>query len=241
MILDNELEALEKTHADLLTKEGEIFLLSQDIESLLARSETNPDLANDTTGDQFAAFILKLRAFGGPPGAREVTFPWQLQINTDALVNNDEGDLEEQLLELQASLAIQAEQTSAALKDIEPKILAVQRDKQEANATESLMLRNVTVAEDTQTALARTVEEKRITSQDADTGVSLVSRSAVPAFPLGDRQSLIILAAVIAVSLLAIFIIILLTWWRSNENESSEHNTETGSTDDHATAAGYDN
>ncbi len=210
-ILDNELQALAKTHADLLAKEGEIRLISQDIESLLAHSGENPNAA----GDQFSTLILKLRAFGGPPGDGEVTFPWHLQVNTDSFAN-DEDDLQEQLLNLQGSLAVQVEQTSAALTEIEPKILAVQREKQEANATESLMLRQVELAEDTQTALARTVEEKRITSQDADTGVSLVSRSAVPAFPLADRQLISVLAAVAGATLFAALIIILVTWWRTD-------------------------
>lgn len=216
-ILENELEALEQTHADLLAKEGVINLLLQDIESLLALSQENStNGSTSAASDQFTALILKLRAFGGPPGDGETTFPWQLQINSDTFSADEGGDQEEQLLNLQASLGIQAESIEASLAEIEPRILAVQKEKQEANAMEALMLRNVEVAEDTHTALARTVEEKRITSQDTNTGVSLASRSAVPTAPIGPQRTRNALAAVVAGLLLAAAIIILITWWRAD-------------------------
>jgi hypothetical protein len=47
------------------------------------------------------------------------------------------------------------------------------------------MQRNVELAIDTHTALARTVEEKRITSQENNAGVRLVSRSLPPTAPVG--------------------------------------------------------
>ncbi len=75
-----------------------------------------------------------------------------------------------QILNLQAVLEVQAEQTKTALAEIEPQILSVQKERQEATAAESLMRRDVEVAIDTHTALARTVEEKRITTQDTSTG-----------------------------------------------------------------------
>ncbi len=213
-VLANELEVLERIHANLLAKEGEIELLSQDIESLLAATQDAGAQGSLTSSDQFTTLILKLRAYGGPASDENVTFPWQLQVNADNFSAESVPDLEQEVLNLQAALAVQAEQTQAALQEIEPQILTVQKEKQEANATESLLQRNIDLAKDTHTALARTVEEKRITSQDTNTGVNLASRSSVPNFPTGPQKSLNVLAAFIAVSLLVVFVIILITWWR---------------------------
>ncbi len=215
-ILENELLALQQTQADLLAKQGEISLLSQDIDSLLALSQNSGDAV---ATDQFTTSLLKLRAFGGVPGrisTEEVkTIPWQLQVTMDTLAAVDGSDQEDQIRSLQQALEYQVEQTEEALAELEPKILAVQKEKQEAEAMESLTLRNVELAEDTLTALARTVEEKRITSQDTNAGVRLASRSAVPASPTGSRKTLTAAAAAVGVVFLSIFVILLSSWWRS--------------------------
>jgi capsular polysaccharide biosynthesis protein len=212
----NELEALKKTHADLLAKEGEIELLFQDIDSLLALSQNS----DSTASDQFTARILKLRAFGGPPSDAEVRVPWQLQVGTEALTADDAADSQEQIVNLRAALEIQAEQTTNAISALEPQILAVQEAWQEATATENLLISNIEVAQDTYTTLARAVDEKRITSQDTNTGVSLASRSAVPTSPTEPPTMRNALGAFLVVLLLAVAALVLLTWWRSDEDSA---------------------
>ena len=217
LILDNQLQALQKAHAGLLSKEAEIDLLFQDIESLLALSQTNStNRSTSTASEQFAALMLSLRAFGGPPGDTGTTYPWQLQVNADTFSSENTADQVEKIKDLQASLEIQEEQIKAALAEIEPQILAVQKEKQEANATEALLQRNVEIAEEAHTALALTVEEKRITSQDTNSGVSLTSRSAVPTSPLGPRKMTTALAARLGTIFFSILLIILITWWRTD-------------------------
>ncbi|MDX1417709.1 MAG: hypothetical protein R3293_26125, partial [Candidatus Promineifilaceae bacterium] len=222
-ILDNELQALRQTHANLLAKKEEIELLAQDLESLRAAS------GGAAANDQLAALILTLRAFNSSAD-NESTPPLQLQVNTDTVFSNGGADTERQVENLQAALQIQAEKTETALVEIEPQILAVQRERQEAQATESLLVRNVELAKDTHTALARTVEEKRITSQDTNTGASLASRSAVPTSPIGPRKTLNALAAFLGVSLLVVLIIILVTWWNPGADSTHDSSEEIDST-----------
>lgn len=236
VILENRLEALKQTHADLLAKQGEIGLLLQDIDSLLALDTTG---RSNATSDQFTSLILKLRAFGGPPNNEFETFPWQLQVGTDAIGTGDQEDLQKQITDLQDSLAIQAERVVVALSEIEPQMLAVQQEKQEANALEALLLRNIEVAEDAHTALALTVEEKRITSQDTNTGVNLVSRSAVPTAPVGPRKTVNALAAATAVVLFSILFIVLYTWWRSDHLASDPQNGAKEIEDERLASSGH--
>ena len=119
-------------------------------------------------------------------------------------------------------------------------MLAVQKEKQEANATEALLQRHVEIAEEAHSALALIVEEKRITSQDTNTGISLTSRSAVPSAPTGQRRSTNTLAAVIGVIILAILVIVVITWWNINEGSVLEPNSESGSTGEHIAPNSYD-
>ena len=214
MILGNEFQALKQTHANLLAKEGEIKILSRDIESLLVTSQDELGRDSLATDDEFTTIILKLRTFGGAISSENVTSPYQLLLNTDTVATQNRNNPEEQVLNLQAVLEIQAEQTKAAIAEIEPQILSVQKEIQAANATESLMQRSIDLAKDTHTALARTVEEKRIPTQDTSTGVNLASRSSVPVSPIGPRKSFNALAAAMGVMFLAISIIILISWWR---------------------------
>ena len=210
-ILENELVALKQTHASLFAKEREIALLSRDIESLLSS-----DQANATT-DQVTALVLKLRALGGTGTNDGESPPYWLQLNADASALDDGADPEQQLVSLQAILAFQAEQTADALAEIEPQILMLQQETQAARTTESLLERDIELATDTYTALARTVEEKRITSQVSNMGVRLVSRSAPPTAPVGPRKSVNTLAAAAGAGFLSTLVILLGVWWRVDE------------------------
>jgi uncharacterized protein involved in exopolysaccharide biosynthesis len=189
-------------------------------------------------GDQLTALILKLRAFGGPESDGSVNTLWQLQVNSDRLAAEDGNDLGKQILNLRAALEIQAAQTKAAISEIEPRILSVQEERQEADVTESQMLRNVELAKDTHTALARTVEEKRITSQDSNAGVRLVSRSITPTAPIGPRKSLNALAAFAGVTFLSTLIIVFVHWWRTNEDLSQPPGATDSKDDDNLAASG---
>ena len=228
-ILETELLALLQTLADLLAKKGEIDLLLQDIESLLVLFQDNP-AGEDASAivDQFTMLILKLRAFGGVPGNSEETVPWQLQVTTNNLEAENTTRTLQQVRSLQDTLQFQADQTENALAEIEPKILAIQQERQLANAREALMLRGVQVAEDTHTALARTVEEKQITSQDVNAGVRLVSRSAVPESPVGPRKTINSLAAALGVIFLTVLVIVIVIWWREEDEPAALSDTDSG-------------
>lgn len=217
VILENELLSLQEAHAALLAKKEEIERLLRDIDSLLAITQT--DIADDglAAADQFIALVLSLRAFDGSASADNADFAWQLQVNSSDAMAETGGSLEEQVLNLRPVLEVQAEQTIAAIAEIEPQILAVQRERQEAKVAESLLTRNLELATVTHTALARRVEEKRVEAQENFSGVSLASRSSPPSAPIGPRKSLITFAAIAGVVLLSILVIILTTWWREEQ------------------------
>ncbi len=213
-LLENEFATLQRTHADLLGKQKDVDTLLRDIDSVLSVAGENGATRPLTANDQFTALILKLRAFGGSTSAGSATLPWQLQISSGEATGEVDATLVQQITELRAALEIQAEQAETALAEIEPQLLAVQREREEANATQSQLRRDIDLAIETQTTLARTVEEKRITSADMNTNATVASLSAVPTSPTGPRQLFNALAAFVGVALLVTFAIITNTWWQ---------------------------
>lgn len=214
-ILDNRLVALQQAQADQLTKQRQIIVLLQDLESLQEQLTSNRGGGGDSVADQLAAILLQLRAFSGI-SSPETTNSWHLQIDIAQLAAADRQDQIDFLAELQNTLSTQMQQIDSYLEELEPEILAVQQDKQEVSAEESRLNRNLNVVEETYTALARKVEEDKITSQNTNSGVRLASRSAVPESPSGPRKLIVVAGAAFVGASLVTVVIVLLTWWRRN-------------------------
>jgi uncharacterized protein involved in exopolysaccharide biosynthesis len=227
-ILDNELLALQQTQADYLAKERQTDLILQDIESLLGQEgRIHSDQASI---DQLASLVLQIRALGGVPGSIETTMPWQIQLNVDGQTDLSAEEQRAIISNLHDMLLAQSKQIEERLDELEPQLLSVQQQKQEANAEENRLARDYEVSDETYTALARTVEEKRITSQEATSGVKLASRTAVPEFPSGPRKAFVAIGAGLIGATLAVAAIIAITWWGLSNDSSSVSINDTNET-----------
>lgn len=211
-ILENELLAMQQTQADYLAKQRQTNLIMQDIESLLAQEDNGG--SDNATINQLASILLQTRALGGVPNAPESTMPWQIQINVADQSSLSEDDQKAIISNLEKMLQSQSKQIDALLTEIEPRVLVVQQKKQEANAEENRLQRDLEVSEETYSTLARAVEEKRITSKDTTSGVKLASKTAVPESPTESRRTLTVVGAGLMGMVLATIAIILVTWWR---------------------------
>lgn len=214
MILANELTALNQTQADQLARQRQIALLLQDVDGLFNQVKSASSNSDPTSADQLAAVLLQLRAFGGVPGANQSN-PWQLQLNVDQISAAGRQDQITFLSELHDSLGAQTDQIDTHLAGLEPQILKLQQEKQEADSEEGRLRGGLALAEETYTALAHKVEEEKITSQNTGSGVRLASKSAVPGAPTGRGKLFIIAVAVALGVFLSILAIIVITWWRN--------------------------
>ena len=157
--------------------------------TLLVSTTTASGLSNGTTnyGHSFGG--------GQQGGAQTAVMPWQIQV--DATQANDRTPSEQAaaLAGLQSTLSSQLQAVNSTLTDLEPQTLAVQQSKQEAETENARLVRNYTLAEETYSALASKVEEERITSQDVNSGVKLVGKTAVPSEPTKPSLFLNVLVA----------------------------------------------
>ncbi len=227
-ILVNELSAVQQTHADYLAKQRQTDLILQDIESLLAQNSSG-DLSNAVSIDTLASILLQVRALGGVPGSTLAAAPWQIQLNVDGQGPAEQSDQRQVIADLRDILVAQSAQIEERLAAIEPQILTVQQERQEADILKERLNRDYQVAVETYTTLARTVDEKRITSVDTTSGVKLASQTAVPERPSSPNVLLNAIIAGIAGLILSTLAVLLMYWWQA-EKDSHDAVAETGTT-----------
>ena len=169
--------------------------------------------------------LLQLRALGGVSETDASAL--QIQLNLDGQTDADGAVNRETIIQLRDVLIAQSSQIEERLTSLEPQILALQQEKYQMEVLNNRLNRDLEVAEETYTTLARTVDEKRITSANTTSGVKLASRTAVPERPSSPNVILNAIVAGMAGIFLSCLVIILVQWWRS---EGAEHSIDTEAT-----------
>lgn len=213
-ILSNELLAAQQTQADYLAKQRQTELLLQDVESLLTQVEGG-NLSDSIVIDRLSAILLQVRALGGV--ATTGTSPMQIQLSLEGVSDSDGAGSRDTIVQLRDMLTAQSSQIEERLITLEPEILSLQEEKLQIEVLNERLNRGLEVAEETYTTLARTVDEKRITSEDTTSGVKLASRTTVPERPSSPNVVLNAIVAGMAGVILSIAAILLAQWWRSEE------------------------
>ena len=220
-ILSNELVAAQQTQADYLAKQRQTALILQDLESLLVQGNDG-DAGTQNGVDQLATILLQVRALGGVPTSDQSSTPWQFQLNLDSQEPFDQEQQRQTIESLRDILVAQNEQIHDRLAAIEPQILSVQQERQQADVMRERLTRDYEVAVETHTTLARTVDEKRITSMDTTSGVKVASRTSVPERPSSPNALLNGIVAGIAGIFIATLGVVLMQWWGANREAPQE-------------------
>lgn len=219
-IVQNRLLALNLVQEQYLADLRQTTFLLQDIASLQTQLalQNSPDV---TWADQLTVLNLQLQAFGTQAvGENDRSSTLQLQVAPETTLTS--ASRREQLAYLDGlwttldGRLVELEDSLAAL---EPEILALQQEQQALQAEFNRLQRNVTVAEETYTALARKVDEERITSQDQISSLRLASNSTVPDEPTAPRRLLITLVAGFLGGILMVTLLLGQEWWRGMRAE----------------------
>lgn len=209
-ILTNELDALKLTQASYLDDTRALAFLIQDIQDLRSQIASQNSGSAVTFADQLTALLLQIEAFGA-----DMTSPLQVDASTTGILTT--ADRREQLAALDGLLITLNERldtTARRLLELEPQLLETQRQLQEIQTEQTRLTRDVEVYTETYTALARKVEEERISSQDLSSGVRLASKAAVPRKPVGPQRLInTAVAAVLGLAVGALGVLVV-SWWR---------------------------
>jgi uncharacterized protein involved in exopolysaccharide biosynthesis len=160
--------------------------------------------------DQLTALFLQIKVFNAETG-----IPLEVQIDTDNTITHQNHEEQIAFLnDLLLALDNRVIEDEARLAELRPQILTLQQSYQGYVAHYNGLLRDITVAEETYTALARKVNEEQITAQDTSMGVRLASLAYAPQEP---TRPLIILNTLLGGALglfLATFTLLITVWYR---------------------------
>lgn len=216
-LLENEINSLSQLQIDYLSDQRMLRLALDDIRMLQSQLMAT-DVPTVTYADQLVALTLQLSAYYSPtltmPG------PFQLQMNPGGDLTTSDRATQLALLDVLARTAeSRLASAGAQLPALESQMLAVQSEYQAAVNEFDRLNRLRDVAQETNLTVARKMDEVRIASGDAGSGVQIVGRAVVPAVP--DRRSPGVLfgAATVLGALIAMTAISVITWRRLSTTE----------------------
>jgi capsular polysaccharide biosynthesis protein len=230
LILTNQLLALETTLANTLNNRKAIDFLLDDIRSLIDQLGAQQPNESISTAAQLSAIYLQTRAFT----EGDIPLPVQVQFSTP----ENPPTAAEQIRELEAlanAMEVQAAALEAQIQALEPQIKAVQSDLQNALNEKDNLTRKQTVSQETFLALARKVQETRISSEDVSGQVKLASIAIANNQPASPRRLLITAVAGAASFLIVVMLVLFLEWWRSPDSERSDQRVQQAQSADAST------
>ncbi len=225
-IVDNQLNALITTQADYLADQQALVLLIQDVRELHDQLNEQNGPVSVSLADQLTALSLQLKAFNAAFDS-ETSVPLQLQIGaTNDFANATRSEQTASLAALAETLEGRLDQIEDEVVLLEPQILALQKDKQEADTKFNNLIRDKTLAEETYLALARKVDEERISLDEISSGVRLASQATVPEGPTGQKRLFNALVAGVLALIFATIVVVGWEWWHPEnqiQDGSQEH------------------
>lgn len=222
-IVDNQLLSLGQAQASYLSDQRRLSLALDDIRALQGQIEAGVG-DSVTVADQLTALMLQLNIFGIYDSASASPVNGlQLQISPS-------GDLtSSQRVEQLALLDNLTRSTEASLNEIdvrllrlEPRIFALQREKESILHQYEELTRNRDVAEETYMALARKINEVRIQSNDNNSSLRVASLATTPTEPIRSNLIITITIAGLAGLLISIGILLVLAWWKTGNERATE-------------------
>lgn len=213
-IVDNKLASLAALQASLLADQRQLNLALDDIGALHRQIEAGSSDAI-SWADQLTALMLQLDVYEMAQPTPVAGSNIQLQLDTQTNLTTATRPEQLQQLDQLAQAATSSLATiDLRLAEMEPRLLALQAEKQDLYHQFDELTRNRDLAKETYLTLARKLDEERISSAGPSTQLHIASAAAVPEAP--DRSNLVLtlLLGGIVGFLLSTGVVLLRTWWR---------------------------
>ena len=214
---------------DYLHSRQSLTLLLQDVQGLRDQLSQQSDDAPATLADQLTALSLQLKAFNAAFDTED-SMPFQLQFGaTDGFANTMRGEQIASLDALYLTLQERLTEIDEEVAALEPLILTKQQDLQQAGSEAQRLGLDKSVAEETYLALARKVDEVRISTDEISSWVRLASKAIAPGRPVSPGRFINSLVAFVVTIILVSFVFLGWRWWLKLENTSvSSTDQDTG-------------
>jgi uncharacterized protein involved in exopolysaccharide biosynthesis len=236
-VLEAQLASAQQDLRDYLVEQREVERAVRNARALSVSIADQPVDRLVSPGDDLTALLLQIQAFDvqtsrpvqpvrrGSEDAELEARPSEaglsvwLQISDATLLSSERtaGELAIFLDGLVATLEAREEEIAAQVAALEPQILTLQQQRQEAQVEEDQLIRAQEVAQETYVTLAHKVEEQRIAADDASGEVRLASRAAVPERPASPRKMLNTVLAGTLGLMLGVSGVFAVEWWRRED------------------------
>ncbi len=209
-ILQNQLTSLTETQSNYLATQRSLTVARQNVEALLQKLDTQAGASAVGFSDQMSALFLQLSIFNG-----QSDYPLQLQLTNPADFSGaSAAEQMRTLRSVQDIIDARLQELDAELQALEPKILSVQSELENARLERDRLERELSLAKDTYTALAHKVDEVSIMTQDTVGQVRVASQALTPVKPVAPRTLLNTALAAIVGAMLAAGGAFAVEWWR---------------------------
>lgn len=217
-ILQNELNDLVSRQQRHLTTQANIDNLILDVNAFRDLLSTSSSTAL-SQADQLTALSLQAQAFNA------LVTNLQLDLGGDfSLTATGRAELIANLDSLVETLGVRRDEINELLGELEPQILAKQRDLQGVQIESTDLLNDLENLRDTRDLLHSSVEEAKISSQDVGSQVKLAASAIMPDEPLPSGRLMRSVLVALAVGIGVCFIVLINRWWYSLKTESRVNN-----------------
>ena len=208
--ISNTLTFYNQEQTLYLSDKQNLTQLIQDAELLREQLIGQNSNISFTLADQLVGLTLQMEGFNS-----QTVTPLFFQFDSDvSLIGSTKNEQLEFLDRLIEFLQIKLSTVESRLSALEPEILSLQQEWQEAIVTHERLPADRLIASETYLSLARKVEEEKITTQDENRGLRLISQAVEPNEPRSRNTVLFTLAAGVIGLLLGLSIVFGITWWQ---------------------------
>jgi succinoglycan biosynthesis transport protein ExoP len=224
-IVSAQLDSLRQTQTDYLADQRMATYIIRDIEGLRAQlAEQTGDQAV-SLADSITALFLQIKAFNA-----QASTPLQLQIQSSAALSDKSLPKQMAFLDdLVATLQAKSTESDNRLTQLEPQILALQRQLQEINVEGDQLTRARDLARETYVTLARKLDESRIAAQEDNGMLQVGSYASTPEKPAGPRRLMNTAVAGMLGLMVGIFGAFFYEFWRRNGSKNATTGEQAGS------------
>ena len=216
--VDAQLESLLQTQADYLADQRAIAYIVQDIQGLRDQLAQQPGDRPISLADDLTALLLQIKAFNllqVKALDAQVSTPIQLQVSSaESFSDKNPAEQIAFLDDLAATLEAKSVETDERLADLEPRIMALQRQLQQITAEGERLTDARDLTSETYMTLVRKLEEARISAQEQNGVLQVGSYAAVPEKPVAPRKMLNTAVAGVLGLMLGVLGAFAMEWWQ---------------------------
>jgi succinoglycan biosynthesis transport protein ExoP len=221
-IVSAQLNSLLQAQSDYLADQRAVTYIIQDIQGLHAQLAEQSESQTVSLADNLTALLLQIKAFNA-----QAATPVQLQVDGSAGFSEKSPAEQRAFLDsLISTLQAKSTEIDAKLAQLEPQILALQRDLQAINVESDQLTRTRDLARETYVTLTRKLEEARITAQETNGMLQAGSYASEPEKPAGPLRLLSMAVAGMLGLMIGVFGAFFVEFWQQSGGKNARAGDE---------------